>query len=894
MKADELRRRYLAFFARRGHRVFPSDSLVPEGDASVLFTGAGMNQFKDAFLGKGPPDLKRAVSSQKCMRMPDLDNVGRTRSHHTFFEMLGNFSFGDYFKREAIAWAIEFLEQELALPRARLAVSVYLEDDEAAAIWEKEIGFPAARIWRYGEQDNFWPAEAPSKGPNGPCGPCSEIYFDFGPEASARRGLDSDPAGDGDRFVEIWNLVFTQFDRTGPNRLEPLPRKNIDTGAGLERLARVLQGKNNNFESDLFAPLIARIGDIVGRAYGTDALVDVRMKRIADHVRAAAFCISDGVRPGNEGRGYVVRKVIRRAAMDLRELGRGEPGLGDLVGTVAEVMGGAYPEIRERAALIRDTIAGEEARFAEVYRTGRARLEVLLEQAPGRRLSGRDAFFLWDTIGLPFDITRRCCEEQGCAVDEAEFEREMEEQRGRARAGSQIAEDIFGTGPASRLKGKVAPTEFLGYERLECAATVLAILGEDGALLEEAGAGSGAVSIVLDATPFYAESGGQVGDTGRLEAEGGAAAAILDTNKAEGYSLHRARIESGALAVGDRVKARADGARRGHVRRNHTATHLLHWALRRVLGAEASQAGSLVHPDYLRFDYTTGRAPSQEEIARIEELVNGQVLGDLRVSSREESQAKARAQGAIALFGEKYGDRVRMVRVHGEDSAAGQDSLELCGGTHCERTGQIGLFTIASDSAIASGVRRMVALTGWGALQAAQRRQRVVAELCDLLKGGEEDLAGRVRSLQEEKSRLEKELARGRRAAAAGSLDEIRAGGRDLGGGTLYVGALDDVRVEDLRSLADRLLQKDANGVALLASQEGGKVALVVACGPGALARGLKAGDLCRQIGQALGGGGGGRPNMAQGQGRDAAALPRALADAEQAVRRRWTSAPAG
>ncbi len=871
MNADSLRSRYLDFFVKRGHKLFASDSLVPEGDASVLFTGAGMNQFKDAFLGKGPPDLKRATSSQKCIRMPDLDNVGRTPSHHTFFEMLGNFSFGDYFKREAIGWAIEFLEKELGLPRERLAVTVYLEDDEAALIWEKEIGFRKDRIWRFGESDNFWPAEAPSKGPNGPCGPCSEIYFDFGPEATTKKPLESDPANDNKRYVEVWNLVFTQFNRIDVNKLEPLPRKNIDTGMGFERIVRVMQGKATNYDTDLFAPIVKAIGDVSKKRYGENATDDVRIRRIADHVRAASFCISDGVRPGNEGRGYIVRKVIRRASMDLRELGVTEPRLKHIVPGIAEAMGKQYPEIREHQGLIADTIDFDETRFAEVYVQGTEKLKGYLEEATRsgeKKLSGEKVFFLWDTVGLPFDITKRYSEERGVAVDDREFDALMEGQRERARAGSQMGGDIFGTGPASKLKGRVAETTFTGYDLHEAkgsdASTVLAILDDSGELVERA-KGNAAFTVILDRTPFYAESGGQVGDVGLLESTS-CSFRVRDTKKAEKYHFHVGSLERGELTVGAKLNARVDSERRADTMRNHTATHLLHWALRRVVGAETTQAGSLVHADYLRFDYTSKHAPTAAQLEQIEELVNAQVLKDLGVGKSEKSFTEARAQGAMALFGEKYGDRVRVVAVADDGTDRSYDSVELCGGTHCDRTGQIGVFKIVSDAAIAAGVRRIVAITGRGALRAIREKYALGASLSEMLKAREDELPSRVEGLLAEKARLEKEIAKGKREAALASFDSIVSQGQQHAHGSLFTGRVEGAGHEELRALTDRLLKEHPAAVAVLVGLVDGGASVVVACGKPAVARGIKAGDVCRALCKELGGGGGGRPELAQGQ----------------------------
>ncbi len=878
MNADELRSRYLRFFEQRGHSVYASDSLVPEGDASLLFTGAGMNQFKDAFLGKGPKDLKRATSSQKCLRMPDLDNVGRTPSHHTFFEMLGNFSFGDYFKREAIQWAWEFLTRELGLPREKLAVTVFLTDDEAATIWEKEIGVPKDRIFRYGEEDNFWPAEAPSKGPNGPCGPCSEIYFDFGAALSSPKpGTKSEPATDGKRFVEIWNLVFTQFDRRDVNVLEPLPRKNIDTGMGLERICRVMQGVPTNFETDLFRPMLTAVEGLTGRKYGADAATDVRMKRISDHVRAASFCIGDGVRPGNEGRGYVVRKVIRRAAMDLRELGLARPGLHEIVSVVARVMAKPYPTLSERLELIRDTVRLEEERFAEVYRTGTEKLKVYLDELDAvgtKSLSGEKAFFLWDTVGFPFDITKRYCEDKGYEVDEAGYERSMEQQRERARAGSQLSDEIFGTGPAAALKGRFEPTVFVGYDALETDARVVALLDGDHRLSTHPAREGDEFTLVLDRTPLYGEGGGQVGDAGRFHGTD-FDVEILDTKKADGFHLHKARVVRGVVNDGVQGRVGVALARRSDVMRNHTGTHLLHWALRRVLGTETTQAGSLVHPDYLRFDYTASKAPTDEQLAQVEDLVNQQVLRDLAVAKTESSFDDAKAAGAMALFGEKYGDRVRVVKVVDAELGADFESTELCGGTHVARTGQVGVMKIVSDGAIAAGVRRIVAVTGLGTMKLLRDKARTVRAVAELLKAREDDVASRVEHVLAERSRLEKDLARTRRDAALGALDAIRQRAIDVNGSKLLVHTADGLGTEELRALADALIEP--NAVVVLAGVLTDQVALVAACGDSVVKRGVKAGDLVRDLGKALGGGGGGKPTLAQGQGKDTGALQATL-----------------
>jgi alanyl-tRNA synthetase len=673
MTPDQIRESYLAFFEARGHTRYSSDSLVPENDPTLLFTGAGMNQFKAMFMGKGNLPFSRATTTQKCLRMPDLENVGRTSSHHTFFEMLGNFSFGDYFKQDAITWAWEWL-MEVGMPADRLSVTVFDDDDEAADIWADSTGIPRERVYRCGEDENFWPASAPSKGPNGICGPCSEIYFDFEPEAGPIP--PEGPSVDGKRFAEIWNLVFTQFERQDGGHLEPLPNRNIDTGAGFERMVRVLEGLErgeflpSNFETALFAPLMESIHAHVGRetAFGTPE--GTRTRRVADHVRAATFCIADGVRPSNLKQGYVVRKVLRRAMLDRHVLGADlrTPWLTTLSGTVVDTMGEAWPELRDARQVIASTIAAEEEKFAGAFLSGSQRLHAMVESTRsggGSTLSGADAFLLYDTFGLPLDLQRGLLDEQGFDVDEDGYRAAMAEQRRRSREGSRISDAIFDEGPLAAVSESLPPTEFVRDEMCCEDVNVLAVVDEaDGGSDDDTA--DRRVVVVLDRTPFYAEGGGQVGDAGVIEGEG-FRVEIDDTVGLRGISLHRGVVVSGEPVQGP-ARAEVDGALRGATARNHTATHLLHAALRSVLGDEVTQAGSLVAPERLRFDFRFPRAMTRAEIDAVESLVNDWILANQDVQASEMSRDEARDQGAMALFGEKYGDVVRVVRVHRPDA----------------------------------------------------------------------------------------------------------------------------------------------------------------------------------------------------------------------------------
>ncbi len=877
MKSEEIRASFLKFYSDRGHAVVASDSLVPENDPSLLFTGAGMNQFKAMFLGIGDASYTRAVTSQKCIRMPDLENVGVTACHHTFFEMLGNFSFGDYFKEEAIAWAWEFLREVLHIPADRLAVTVYEEDDEAYRLWNEKIGVPADRIFRYGESENFWPANAPSQGPNGVCGPCSEIFYDWGAESSSVGPVEvSGPANDGGRYWEIGNLVFTQFDRKEGGKLEPLPSKNIDTGWGLERLTAVIQGKRTNFESDLFWPIIAVESEISGVPYGKSPESDVRLRRIADHVRASIFCITDGVVPSNEERGYVLRKVMRRAIRDGWKLGIEDDFLHRLVHVVGEVMQPAYPEVLENEERIARMMRQEERRFRETFARGQIVLDEMIDDlvASGEKvLPGERAFLLYDTHGFPLDLAELALTERGLTLDQAGFEKAMEEQRRRARQHSGFSKDIFAAGPITDLKGKVPASRFNGYENLTSEARILALVQGDSAV-ERVSSGE-EVLVVLDQTPFYAEGGGQVGDRGRIESLD-FVLEVADTFRKEDFFLHRCRVVSGTALVGASVSAKVDADTRAATMRNHTATHLLHKALKEVLGDTVDQAGSHVGPDRLRFDFSHDRALQREELHDVERRVNERVFGNCPVTKTEMPFETARESGAVALFGEKYGDSVRVVDVDGW-------SRELCGGTHVGRVGDIGPFVITSESSVASGVRRIEAVTGWEGVRRFQAWHESLQESAASLRVGEEQVPERISALQEELKKLRSELKAARREAAQGKEADLPS--EDIGGVSVVVSKLEGYSAEELRATLDRLKSAKEPVAALLVSPADGQVPVASGVSPAAIRLGLKAGDLVKTAAKVLGGGGGGRPDFAQGSGKDAGKIDEALNAVRERIR---------
>ncbi len=873
MKSAEIRKRFLDYFARNDHQIVASSPLVPADDPTLLFTNAGMVQFKDVFLGMDKRAYSRACSSQRCVRAGgkhnDLENVGYTARHHTFFEMLGNFSFGDYFKREAIRFAWEFMTVEMGLPADKLWITVFEEDDEAARIWLEEIGIDPARFARLGADSNFW-----AMGDTGPCGPCSEIFYDHGPGVEG--GPPGTPEEDGDRYVEVWNLVFMQFDRAADGTLTALPRPSVDTGMGLERMAAVMQGVHSNYDIDLFRALISAAAE----ATGADDLESPSLKVIADHIRACAFLIVDGVLPSNEGRGYVLRRIIRRAIRHGYKLGMHEPFFYRLVAPLDGQMGEAYPELRRSVDQVARVLRQEEERFAETLEQGMGILEEAIAAMSGDEIPGETAFKLYDTYGFPLDLTADIARERGLGIDQAGFDAAMEAQRQRGRAGSQFAvgdlqtslAKVIGSGDAAARTA----TEFLGYEALE-AEGIVTLLVRDGAAVESAEAGDDVV-VFLDRTPFYAESGGQVGDTGTLS-DNGVQVRIQDTQKAGKGHAHIGRIESGRLAVGDTVNARVDGERRRAIVQNHSATHLLHAALREVLGEHVTQKGSLVAPDRLRFDFSHFEPVTAEQLARIEDLVNDQIQANAEAETAEMAFDDAVAAGAMALFGEKYDDQVRVLRL-------GDFSTELCGGTHVSRAGDIGLLKIVSEAGIASGIRRIEAVTGDRALAWLRAGEDALRRIADLVRGGRDDAEEKVRQLLQRSRQLDKEVQKLKGQLASGQ-------GQDLAGQAVAVGDIqvlaarvDGADARALRDAVDRLKQKLGRAVVVLGAVEDGKVRLVAGVSKDATAV-IKAGDLVNDVAQLVGGKGGGRPDMAQAGGTEPGGMDAALARVSQYVAER-------
>jgi alanyl-tRNA synthetase len=862
MTSAELRSAFLEFFRERGHTIVPSSPLVPANDPTLLFTNAGMVQFKDVFLGKDRRSYVRAASSQRCVRAGgkhnDLENVGYTARHHTFFEMLGNFSFGDYFKREAIAYAWEFITRTLGIPADRLWVTVYKEDDEAARIWIEEIGVAPDRLSRLGEKSNFW-----AMGDTGPCGPCSEIFYDHGPAVPG--GPPGTPDEDGDRYVEIWNLVFMQFDRAADGTLTPLPRPSVDTGMGLERIAAVMQGVHSNYDIDLFRNLISAAADVTRQKDVTSPSLRV----IADHIRACTFLILDGVLPSNEGRGYVLRRIIRRAIRHGYKLGQGAPFFHRLVQVLADQMGGAYPELVAGADLAARVLRQEEERFAETLATGMALLESSLGGLADRRIPGELAFRLYDTYGFPLDLTADVARERGFTVDQAGFEAAMEAQRERARAASRFGVDLRGGVTLD------ARTTFCGYESLEEVGVVTALF-RDGAPVESLAAGESG-QVVLDRTPFYAESGGQVGDVGVLEGEH-ARFRVSDTRKLGAAHGHVGTLEQGSLRVGDRVTARVDAETRQATRLNHSATHLLHAALRKVLGPHVTQKGSLVAPDRLRFDFSHFQPVTAEELERVERMVNAEIRRNAPAETRLMKYDEAVAAGAMALFGEKYDDVVRVLSL-------GDFSTELCGGTHVGRAGDIGLFRIVSESGVAAGVRRIEAVTGEEALDHAAAAEAALRNVAGLVRGTPADVEDKVRQLLERTRKLERELAAARARLASGQGTDLAAQAADVAGLKVVAARLDGADAQALRQAVDSLKEKLGAAVIVLgAPTDDGKVVLVAGVTPNATAR-VKAGELVGHVAAQVGGKGGGRPDFAQAGGTDPAKLDEALAGVAAWVR---------
>jgi len=850
----ELRTSFLDYFAERGHEVVPSSPLVPADDPTLLFTNAGMVQFKDVFTGHQKRRYKTAVSSQRCVRAGgkhnDLENVGYTARHHTFFEMLGNFSFGDYFKQEAIRYAWDYLTRVLGLPAERLWITVYEDDHEAASIWLETVGVSPDRFSRCGDKDNFW-----SMGDTGPCGPCSEIFFDHGPEVPG--GPPGSSNEDGDRYVEIWNLVFMQYDRDAKGMLTPLPHPSVDTGMGLERLAAVMQGTHNNYDIDLFRALIDAAAELTGCADREDKSLRV----IADHIRSSSFLISDGITPGNEGRGYVLRRIIRRAARHGYQLGREEPFFYRLVPALVAQMGDAYPELVSSQARVEQVLRIEEERFAETLEQGMRILEQAISAMDGDRIPGETLFKLYDTYGFPTDLTADLARERGLSVDMPGFEREMQRQKERARAASQ-----FGVteGAMLELEGE---TDFTGYEQLADRATVVGIYRGE-VCLDSIDCGEEGL-VVLDVTPFYAESGGQVGDTGALVSKG-LRAEVIDTRKqGPGVIGHIVRIEEGKLRIGDRVDARVDEERRRATALNHSATHLLHAALREILGEHVQQKGSLVGPERLRFDFSHFESLGREQILAVERLVNREIRENHMVETRIMSLDDAKASGAMALFGEKYAEQVRVLRM-------GDFSIELCGGTHVRAAGDIGLFKILAESGIASGVRRIEAVSGSGALDRVEANEDRLLRLASLVKGGRDDLDEKVAQIMDRSKRLEKELGdlKAKLASSAGA--DLASQALDFGGVKVLAARLDGADAKGLRDTVDQLKNKLGSAVVVLAAESDGKVSLVAGVTKDLTSR-IKAGDLVKAAAEKVGGKGGGRGDMAQAGGNDPSGLPAAL-----------------
>jgi len=881
MTGAEIREAFLKYFERNGHTRVPSSPLVPVGDQTLLFTNAGMVQFKGVFLGEERRDYVRATTCQKCVRAGgkhnDLENVGRTARHHTFFEMLGNFSFGDYFKADAITFAWEFLTKDLGLDQRRLKATVFRDDDEAFNLWKSVAGLPEDRILRLGEEDNFW-----AMGDTGPCGPCSEVHFHQGddlpcPEEAAGRTCLG-PACECDRWLEIWNLVFMQFNRDASGKMTPLPRPSIDTGMGLERMAAVMQGKRSSYETDLFAPLIGHIARLSGKRYGAEREQDVSMQVIADHARATTFLIADGVLPGNEWRGYVLRRIMRRAMRHGRKLGLTEPFLWRGVEWVGEVMGSTYPAIVSERNRIIEVVRQEEEQFAKTLDSGMRRIEEYAQvqgAGRGRPIDGSFLFTLYDTYGFPRDLAEEILVDQGWRVGdetEATWTQEMEAQRERARAKATFGGDEGATETVAlyqQIGGSLArPQQFVGYETLTSPATIVAMVAR-GRRVREAAAGD-EVEVILDRTPGYAESGGQMGDTGTLVGRAGQGE-ILDTfYRGSKLIVHRVKVRQGGLREGEDVAVSIESPRRLGLRQHHTGTHLLHAALRNVLGTHVSQAGSLVAPDHLRFDFSHGGAVKDREVEQIEELVNEQVQANTPVTHREMDLKEALAAGAMALFGEKYGDRVRVVKI-------GEFSTELCGGTHLDATGQIGFFKVAEEGAVASGVRRIEAVAGTAAVEAVARRERVLREIADILKIGAEEAPQRLRKLLDEQKALERQLAEMETKLARGKADDLVATARQVNGIAVVAGRIDGLDADGLRAVADTLRDRLGSGVVCVGSVLDGKVNLVAAVTKDLVKR-FPAGKLIQEVAQAAGGRGGGRPDLAQAGAPDPSKLDGALA----------------
>ncbi|WP_010270667.1 alanine--tRNA ligase [Paenibacillus senegalensis] len=864
MKASEIRRKWLDFFASKGHKIEPSSSLVPHNDPSLLWINAGMAPLKPYFDGRVKPDNPRIANAQKCIRTNDIEVVGKTRRHHTMFEMLGNFSIGDYFKEEAITWAWEFLtgKEWIGFDPDRLSVTVYKEDDEAYRLWSEKIGIPKERIYQLGD-DNFWDIG------EGPCGPCTEIFYDRGDAYGDLNDPECWPGGENERFLEVWNLVFSQFNHNKDGSYTPLPNKNIDTGAGLERFASILQNVDSNFDTDLFVPIIERICSITGVAYKSSQEQDVAIKVIADHIRTVVFAVGDGVLPSNEGRGYIIRRLLRRAVRYGKVLGMDKPFLHELTAVVAKVMGDYYTEVAEKQEFIAKVIRTEEERFYETLSDGLAILSAMVEQAKSagkHEISGSDAFKLYDTYGFPFDLTEDFAKEQGLTVDQDGFDKAMQEQRNRARAARQDTESMkVQGGPLSELTVK---SEFVGYNELVTTAKVVALFAE-GEAAEQCGEGQ-RCQVVLDRTPFYAESGGQVSDTGELIG-GGVKAAVEEVSKApNGQHVLLVLITEGTLKLNDNVEAAVDRIKRQDIIKNHTATHLLHRALKDVLGDHVNQAGSLVAPERLRFDFSHFGAISEEELQDIEYRVNQQIWNRTMLDISSMPIDEAKAMGAMALFGEKYGEVVRVVRI-------GDYSIELCGGCHVDSTSEIGLFKLLGESGIGSGIRRIEAVTGRHAFRYADQQLDLLKQTAALLKTNLAEVPRRVEGLMQQLREAGRENESLRSKLSHYEAGSLTGQIQDINGISVLAAKVEVSGMEALRSMVDELKNKLESGIIVLGAPSEEKVNLVAAVSKDLVGRGLHAGQLIKEAAAICGGGGGGRPDMAQAGGKDASKLDEAL-----------------
>jgi len=868
---NELRERYLRFFESKGHLRLPSFSLIPQNDPSLLLINSGMAPLKPYFTGEVEPPRRRVTTCQKCIRTPDIENVGKTARHGTFFEMLGNFSFGDYFKNEVIPWAWEFITEDLKMPPERLWVSIYEEDDEAFEIWNKKVGIPAERIVRMGKKDNFW------EHGTGPCGPCSEIYFDRGPEKGCGKP-DCKVGCDCDRYIEFWNLVFTQFNRDENGNYSRLKNPNIDTGMGLERLACIMQDVDNLFEVDTVRNILNYVCSKMNVKYGEDKKKDISIRVITDHIRSTVMMVSDGILPSNEGRGYVLRRLLRRAARHGKMLGYNKPFLFEVADVVINESKEAYPELSEKADYIKKVIKIEEERFEATIDQGLSILNDFIKEAKEKKMTvlpGSEVFKLHDTYGFPLDLTREIAEENGLGVDEEGFKAEMDKQKNMAREALKSKGMSAWGDSIYKSLDKTISTEFVGYETTECQAEILCII-KDEDIINNAQE-QDVVTVILDKTPFYGESGGQVGDTGYITSANGIIRVENTKKTADGKYLHTGVVEKGIIEKGDKVTAKIDVKRRMATARNHTATHLLQKALRNTLGDHVAQAGSLVEPDRLRFDFHHFAPVTSEELEKVEKEVNEKILENLKVTVELTSLEKAKSLGAMALFGEKYGDVVRLVKI-------GDYSLELCGGTHLDSTAQAGLIKIVSEGGVAAGIRRIEALTGDRAIEYLNNKEKTLKEVAAVLKSSPEDAVKKAEALSGELKNAQKEIEKLKAKLVSGSIDDVVNKAVTIKGVKTVKARFDQLDMEALRNTADTLKNKLGSGVVILASGYGDKVSLIVTATKDVLEKGIHSGNIIRELAKIAGGGGGGRPDMAQAGGKDVNKIDEVLNAADKIV----------